>query len=59
MRREERVTVQGPVKEQQSDGMSHRGLARGGGGGANEARARPDLRLMKRGTQIERNARSG
>ena len=25
MRREERVTVQGPVKEQQSDGMSHRG----------------------------------
>ena len=28
MRREERVTVQGPVKEQQRDGMSH-----GGGGG--------------------------
>ena len=28
MRREERVTVQGPVKEQQPDGMSHRG--RGG-----------------------------
>ena len=28
MRREERVTVQGPVKEQQADGMSHRG---GGG----------------------------
>ena len=27
MRREERVTVQGPVKEQQPDGMSH-----GGGG---------------------------
>ena len=26
MRREERVTVQGPVKEQQLDGMSHRGL---------------------------------
>ena len=24
MRREERVTVQGPVKEQQADGMSHR-----------------------------------
>ena len=24
MRREERVTVQGPVKEQQPDGMSHR-----------------------------------
>ena len=29
MRREERVTVHGPVKEQQPDGMSHRG-----GGGA-------------------------
>ena len=25
MRREERVTVQGPVKKQQPDGMSHRG----------------------------------
>ena len=25
MQREERVTVQGPVKEQQPDGMSHRG----------------------------------
>ena len=30
MRREERGTVQGPVKKQQPDGMSHRG----GGGGA-------------------------
>ena len=29
MRREERVTVQGPVKEQQPDGLSH-----GQGGGA-------------------------
>ena len=28
MRREERVTVQGPVKEQQPDGMSHGGGAR-------------------------------
>ena len=28
MRREERVTVQGPVKEQQRDGMSHRGSSR-------------------------------
>ena len=27
MRREERVTVQGPVKKQQPDGMSHRGLS--------------------------------
>ena len=26
MRREERGTVQGPVKEQQPDGMSHRGV---------------------------------
>ena len=34
MRREERVTVQGPVKEQQPDGMSHRGL----GGGGNECK---------------------
>ena len=31
MRREERVTVQGPVKEQQPDGMSHRGSAWGFG----------------------------
>ena len=29
MRREERVTVQGPVKEQQPDGMSYRGSWRG------------------------------
>ena len=28
MRREERVTVQGPVKEQHPDGMSHRGAQR-------------------------------
>ena len=28
MRREDRVTVQGPVKEQQPDGMSHRGRGR-------------------------------
>ena len=38
MRREERVTVQGPVKEQQPDGMSHRG----GGGGLG-----PDLMLVR------------
>ena len=30
MRREERVTVQGPVKEQQPDGMSHGGCGRRG-----------------------------
>ena len=36
MRREERVTVQGPVKEQQPDGMSHRGgLDMGGRGYTN------------------------
>ena len=29
MRREERVTVQGPVKQQKSDGMSHRAFATG------------------------------
>ena len=29
MRREERVTVQGPVKKQQPDGMSHRGVQPG------------------------------
>ena len=35
MRREERLTVQGPIKEQRPDGMSHRGFweGRGGGGG--------------------------
>ena len=32
MRRGERVTVQGPVKKRQPDGMSHRGLRVGGGG---------------------------
>ena len=30
MRREERVTVQGPVKEQHPDGMSHGGAPEGG-----------------------------
>ena len=29
MRREEQVTVQGPVKEHQPDGMSHRGVNHG------------------------------
>ena len=32
MRRDERVTVQGPVKIQQPDGMSHRGWGGGGAG---------------------------
>ena len=45
MRREERVTVQGPVKEQQPDGMSHGGLGWGdtlqrlSGGALSAARA--------------------
>ena len=30
MRREDRVAVQGSVKEQQPDGMSHRGFSHGG-----------------------------
>jgi len=33
MRREERVTVQGPVKKQQPDGMAHGGSISNGGGG--------------------------
>ena len=37
MRREERVTVQGPVKEQQPDGMSH------GGGGVHVITQAPAL----------------
>ena len=37
MRREERVTVQGPVKEQQPDGMSHRGVKL----------CRPEVKLSK------------
>ena len=36
MRREERVTVQGPVKKQQPDGMAH-----GGGGGWPGTQTRP------------------
>ena len=45
MRREERVTVQGPVKEQQPDGMSHRGGGGGSGGERNVclAQNRPQL----------------
>ena len=31
MRREERLTIQGPVKKQQPGGMSHRGAALGWG----------------------------
>ena len=41
MRREERVTVQGPVKKQQLDGKSHRGT---GGEGAGQGPGRPPPR---------------
>ena len=43
MRREEQVTVQGPVKKQQPDGMSH------GGGGAeviDDNDPAPELHLL-------------
>ena len=44
MRREERVTVQGPAKEQQPDGMSHRGVRH-----TNPPRsARPTPRAMEK-----------
>ena len=42
MRREERVTVQGPVKKQQPDGMSHRGG--GGGGGEVQKKAQGEIK---------------
>ena len=48
MRREERVTVQGPVKEQQPDGMSHKG---GGGGAVSAHPAPPEVELCKSGLQ--------
>ena len=49
MRREERVTVQGPVKEQQPDGMSHRG-----GRGSAEARrfGGVALRIIRHGPPV-------
>ena len=54
MRREERVTVQGPVKEQQPDGMSH------GGGGAHAhgtaaGQVVDGLRTEARGQQKQSN----
>ena len=42
MRREERVTVQGPVKKQQPDGMSHRGIEGSGHGGRFSAIPNPN-----------------
>ena len=68
MRREERVTVQGPVKEQQPDGMSHRrafeppkGGAPGGGGGLSPDRSRqPEIpfgcRYVRRGGRLSEKA---
>ena len=45
MRREERVTVRGPVKEQQPDGMSHlgEGVVQGPSHGAQRVQAKPLL----------------
>ena len=48
MRREERATVQGPVKEQQRDGMSHGG---GGGGWTPNPRPAPTAFFNPRTTQ--------
>ena len=48
MRRDERVTVQGPVKEQQPDGMSHRG------GGGDLGRV-DDRRAEVRGSRKQSN----
>ena len=47
MRREERVTVQGPVKEQQPDGMSHRGLGRGPQNGLRSSNRPPIFGLLR------------
>ena len=51
MRREERVTVQGPVKEQQPDGMSH-----GGGGGGHGGRVKEGETGL---SEVQRWLRSG
>ena len=47
MRREGRVTVQGPVKKQQPDGMSHRG------GGGNPKAAQPSPKDTKGGPHLQ------
>ena len=58
-RREERVTVQGPVKKQQPDGISHRG---GGGGkgrvGAWLINTGPHLKLPSQGPRLPPSARA-
>ena len=46
MRREERVTVQGPVKEQQPDGMSY-----GGRGGESRGEAPPPEHTQSTGNR--------
>ena len=51
MRREERLTVQGPVKEQQPDGMSHRGASGGVGGLTNEPTTNVDGHRQARQSQ--------
>ena len=56
MRREERVTVHGPVKKQQPDGMSHRGqrtsgrghVARGGSNECQQPNAARNLVIVRR-----------
>ena len=54
MRREERVTVQGPVKEQQPDGMSHRGGTGGWTGGGGVHFSPPPVPLNPGSTQQHR-----
>ena len=54
MRREERVTVQGPVKEQQPDGMSHRGARSSHGTLLGDLDGRQSWqRILQEGTRIE------
>ena len=57
MRREERVTVQGPVKKQSPDGMSHRGADRGNAvararGGASSARGGTDRKAKAKDVAV-------
>ena len=47
MRREERGTVQGPVKEQQPEGMSHRGRGGSGGGPGSHSAGRSAARWCR------------
>ena len=56
MRREERVTVQGPVKRLQPDGLSHGG---GGGGGGGSGAELLNGALVKPGPPVHRSAARG